>query len=284
MSTAKHQAQRITVLGCGMLGSAVAARFEQENLAVRSFDLPNWDITREEDLAAAVDGADVVINCAAYTNVDGAESDVDTAFAVNAAAPQRLGALCRDAGVYAVHIGTDFVFSGRQDGPYAETDAVAPLSVYGRSKAAGDAGFLAVGAGAVLRVQWTYGANGNNFVTKIVSLAADRDMLQVVNDQIGSPTWTRDMAEAVRTMVAGESTGLYHFAAAGYTSRYDMACMILEKLGLDCRVEPCGSDTFPAPAERPLNSRFNCDKFDRDIGSPRPFWRDALLQYLETLA
>ena len=278
----KKLPQRIAVLGLGMLGSALMKQLNAAGCTTTGYDLPDWDITNAAHRDQAVAGVDAVVNCAAFTNVDGAETAAAAARAVNAEAPAQLAVICRERGVRLIHISTDFVFDGRKEGSYSEEDVVAPLNAYGRTKADGEAAVLAAsGEHCVIRVQWTYGDNGANFITKIASLAADRDQIRVVADQTGAPTWTVDMAAAIDAALRQRAEGLYHFAADGYASRFDVAKLIVESLGITCEVLPCRSDEFETPAERPLNSCFDCTRFDRDVGFPRPRWDESLKRFLE---
>lgn len=277
--------KRIAVLGGrGMLGSSLGAALRAHGEEPTILDLPEFDLRRLPDLAEAVRNSRVIINCAAYTNVDRAESEPDLAHAINADAVGTLGRLAAEHGVFVLHIGTDFVFDGTLDRPYAEHDAPCPLSVYGASKLAGERALTATGCEhLIVRLQWTYGAGGDNFITKCVERSRGRRELRVVNDQIGSPTWTRDSATALLDLLATRQTGLFHYAARGYASRSEVAAYAFDRLGVDCRVVPCSSNEFPTPAPRPLSSRFNCDKVDEVLGRPRPAWQDSVSEFLHPL-
>ncbi len=275
----------IVILGArGMLGTEVVSQLRAAGRRYVAYDLPEWDITRTEDLAAAVPDGGIVINCAAYTNVDGAERESDLAHEVNGRAVGRLGDLARAREAAVIHISTDFVFDGRLDRPYVETDAPNPLNVYGRSKLAGEQALQASGCPyCIVRVQWTYGRAGRNFVTKILDLARTKDMLRVVDDQVGSPTSTRQVAEVLRAMIDAPAfpTGLFHMAAAGYASRHEVARFIVERAGLSVRIEPCGSEAFATPAVRPKNSRFDCTRLRQWLGRPIRKWQPELAQFVE---
>jgi dTDP-4-dehydrorhamnose reductase len=281
MSAASESRPRIALLGLGMLGTAVQARLGP---GVTGYDLPGWDLTRDADLERAVTGADVVVNCAAYTDVDGAEANPALAFRVNAEAVGRLGRLAARCGAYVLHVSTDFVFDGAKADGYVETDAPNPLGVYGASKLAGERELAAAGGRhGILRLQWTYGARGRHFMTKIVNQAGQGGTLRVVADQVGSPTWTGDAADAVAAVVAARYAGVLHYAARGAASRCAVAQFVVERLGLPARVEPCASGEFAAAARRPLHSTFACTRFDGLFGLPRPDWRVPLARFLETL-
>ncbi|GAH38393.1 unnamed protein product, partial [marine sediment metagenome] len=188
---------RIAILGGeGMLGTDLARTCIQHGFDVSVFDLPEFDITDSQQLKQAVDTARIVINCAAYTNVDGAESEADLAYKVNAEAVGHLGAIAKELDKWILHISTDFVFDGRLDRPYVETDPPNPISTYGRTKLAGEQLLIKSGCRyCIIRVEWTYGSAGNNFVAKIIQRAKTNKTLKVVDDQVGSPTATIEIAK-----------------------------------------------------------------------------------------
>ncbi|MEN6425508.1 MAG: dTDP-4-dehydrorhamnose reductase [Phycisphaerales bacterium] len=270
--------------GRGMLGTELAAACRSRGYEVRIHDLPEFDISSIVHLRQAVDPADAVVNCAAYTNVDGAESQPQLAHRVNAEAVGRLGELARTSGKWVLHFGTDFVFDGRQDRPYAETDSPNPISEYGRSKLAGERLLEASGcAHCIVRLEWTYGANGNNFVTKLVRRAAAGGTVSVVDDQVGAPTAVAEVAKVACKMMEDRVTGLYHFAAAGYASRYDVAAFVFEQLSLQVGLQRCRTADYPSPAARPLNSRFDCSKILALLDEPIAPWQEPLAQYVRQL-
>ncbi len=265
-----------------MLGSDLVPCLADAGHEVRGYDLPEFDLTNTGHLESMVRGVDVVVNCAAYTNVDKAESEPDLAMAVNGDAVLALARLAAANGIYLVHVSTDFVFNGDSEAPYAESDPVAPLSAYGESKLAGEFGVLTSHCkGAILRVQWTYGRHGRHFVSKILELAESRPSLKVVADQVGAPTPTTLVSETIARLIEARLTGIYHLAAAGHASRFDVAKHIVATRGLDVEVLPCSSAEFPAPARRPLNSRFDCSRIDRALGLKRRPWQEYLTSYLE---
>jgi dTDP-4-dehydrorhamnose reductase len=267
-----------------MLGSALGDALRARGVQPVVFDLPDFDMRRESDMAEAVRVSRLIINCAAYTNVDRAETQPEAARAINATAVGVLGHLAAEHRATVLHISTDFVFDGTAEGPYSELDEPHPLSVYGASKLAGERSLVASGCEhLVVRLQWTYGAGGDNFVTKCVTWGRKSTELRVVNDQIGSPTWTRDAAAALIDLLGTGQTGLFHYAARGYASRSKVAEFAFGRLGVNCRVVPCRTGEFPTPASRPLNSRFNCDKVDEVLHQSRPAWQDSLSEFLETV-
>ena len=223
-----------------------------------------------------------VINCAAYTDVERAEDEEALAHRVNADAVGALGRIAAGAGIHVVHVSTDFVFDGRRDGAYTEDDPPNPISAYGRTKLAGERALAGSGCShAIIRIQWTYGRSGRHFISKVADLARSRDRIMVVDDQRGAPTATTDVAAAILGLLDARAEGLYHFAAAGEATRFDVARVIVDHLGFSTIVEPCASDTFPMKAGRPANSRFDCTHIEALLGrSIRP-WREALIEYLE---
>jgi dTDP-4-dehydrorhamnose reductase len=267
--------------GRGMLGTDLAAAARAAGYNVRVHDLPEFDLTRPDHVAAALQGAEAVVNCAAFTNVDLAEDKPDAAFAVNGTAVGVLGRLCRERGLHLVHISTDFVFDGEGTRFYTEDDPPHPVCVYGASKLAGEQALADSGAeAAILRVEWSYGRNGVNFITKFLDRARKGGELKVVADQVGSPTWTADMAPVILALLKGRRTGLYHFANAGHASRYEVARFIAQHVGLANPILPCSSDEFPMKARRPKNSRFNLARIQAILDTPIRPWQDALARFL----
>lgn len=277
--------ERIVILGGrGMLGSDLAALCQQHYDDVAVYDLPDFDITDQEQLRQCIKGATTVINCAAYTNVDKAESEPELVHKVNAEAVGRLGTLAKDAGIWVLHISTDFVFDGQLDKPYVETDQPNPISSYGRSKLAGEQLLVESGcSNCIMRAEWTYGTNGNNFVQKLIQRARTDGRLKVVDDQIGSPTATTEVAKAICKLMPKRPEGFYHFAADGYVSRYDMARFILDKLAMDVELTACKTSDFISPAARPLNSRFDCSKISGLLDKPIESWQGPLEHFLRKL-
>lgn len=279
--------QKLTILGGrGMLGSDLQTVAQQRGMAVEVYDMPEFDITDDARLEAIVADSEVIVNCAAYTNVEKAESEPDLANQVNGYAVGRLGQLAKKSDTAVLHISTDFVFDGTQSTPYVETDTPKPLSVYGSSKLLGETLLTESGCrSCIIRVQWTYGQHGVNFITKILQAAKTRDSLQVVDDQVGSPTHTLQAAEIICDYLDRPDfpRGLYHLAAAGYVSRYEMTRFLFEKMGVQTPVHPCQTSDFKTAAQRPLSSRFNCEKLETLLGRKLLTWQEMLTRYLETL-
>jgi dTDP-4-dehydrorhamnose reductase len=264
-----------------MLGSDLAVACAQRGHEVRQYDLPECDITDVARVREALRGTDAAINCAAYTQVDGAEEHRELALRVNGQAVGQLGALAREQGVWLVHFSTDFVFDGHLERPYTEHDPPNPINEYGRSKLAGER--LLAESGCVhclVRLEWSYGTHGDNFVGKLVRRARAGRPLRVVDDQVGSPTATVEIAEMVCMLLETRPEGLFHFAGAGYVSRFGVAQFVLDKLSIETPLEPCSSADYPLPAVRPLNSRFDCTKIQALLDGPIKPWQEPLESFL----
>jgi dTDP-4-dehydrorhamnose reductase len=270
--------------GRGMLGSDLASACRQQGLDPVVLDLPDFDITNSDHLKRVVSNARIIINCAAYTNVDGAESVAELAYQVNSAAVGCLGFVAHDMDRWVLHISTDFVFNGRSKKPYVETDPPNPISTYGRTKLAGEQLLAQSGCRhCIIRVEWTYGSAGNHFVGKITQRAKQGKSLKVVDDQIGSPTATTEVAGAICKLLHQQPEGIYHFANSGYVSRYEMARFIFEKLSMKVDLQPCKTSDYNSPAARPLNSRFNCSKIEALLGESIEQWQVPLEHFLRQL-
>jgi len=228
----------------------------------------------------------MLVNAAAHTAVDQAESEPQLAQAINAEALGVMGEAAKAIGAGVVHYSTDFVFSGSAARPYRETDPPNPLGVYGRTKLEGERQLLDSGAGALIfRTSWVYGARGQNFLLTMQRLMRDRDQLRVVDDQVGSPTWSRLLAEATAQVLGQLLTGhlrledvrgLYHLTCGGETSWYGFARAIWEAAGQPCRLDPIPSSEYPTPARRPAYSVLDNSRFQETFGLAMPDWRQAL--------
>jgi len=273
---------RIAILGGrGMLGSDLASSCRQQGLNTIILDLPEFDITNTNQLQQVVSDVPVIVNCAAYTNVDGAESQAELAFQVNAEAVGRLGAFARESDKWVLHISTDFVFDGRSNKPYVEIDPPNPINTYGKTKLAGEQLLARSGCRyCIIRVEWTYGSAGNNFVTKIIQRVKTNKSPKVVDDQFGSPTATTEVAKVICKLLPKQPEGIFHFASAGYVSRYEMAKFIFDKLSIKVDPLPCKTSDFPSPAARPLNSRFDCGKIMSLFDEPIKNWQVPLEHFL----
>ena len=276
---------RVAILGGdGMLGTDLAEICRRQGFKVKVFDLPEFDITSNEQLEQVVNSAQAIVNCAAYTDVDGAEKESKLAHKVNAEAVGKLGDLAKKANRWMLHISTDFVFDGKLNRPYIETDLPNPISEYGRSKLAGEQLLIESGCRhCIMRIQWTYGLHGNNFVTKLIQRTKSNSTLKVVDDQIGSPTATTEVAKVICKLLLKKPQGLFHFACSGYVSRYEMAKFIFDKLSINTNLSPCKSIDFITDAARPLNSRFDCSKIRALLDEPIASWQVPLENFLRQL-
>jgi len=271
----------ILVIGAnGMLGHDLMEVLEGE---VRGIDLPEIDITDLTSVRKTLLTLKprVIINSAAYTDVDGCESNVETAMAVNGEGVGLLALTAREIGAKLVQVSTDYVFDGGKGSPYLEDDPVGPLSIYGESKLAGELNAAMAPEYLIIRTQWLYGIHGKNFVETMLRLAGERSELAVVDDQIGSPTFTRDLALAIKALVDRGCSGVYHVANSGFCSWNDFAKAIFAEEGLTVTVNPMTTEQLNRPARRPLYSTLDCTRLTADTGfTPRP-WREALREYLQ---
>jgi dTDP-4-dehydrorhamnose reductase len=248
---------------------------------VRALDRFGLDLADVPTLVASVRALqpDVIVNAAAYTAVDKAESERDLAFAVNATAPRVLAEEAKRIGAYLAHYSTDYVFDGEKRVPYAEDDPTGPINVYGESKLAGEVAIRASGCRhLVLRTSWVYGPRGKNFYLTMLRFARERPELRVVDDQVGAPTSSLAIARATAELLQRNALGLYHMTAAGETSWCGFARAILARAGLATPVVAIGTQDYPTPARRPRNSRMDCSKLQREHGVALPPWEEQLAE------
>lgn len=273
---------RLLVTGAaGMLGQELAP------FAFTALERSSLDITSASAVIEAVAGHDVVINAAAWTDVDGAETHEEAATAINGDGPANLAAACTKHGATLIHVSTDYVFSGDSTSAWAEDQPTAPINAYGRSKLVGEQAVLRA-QGFVVRTAWLYGAHGSNFVRTILRLAETRETLDVVDDQHGQPTWARELARQLLALAdaahAGRApAGIYHGTASGQTTWYGLARAAFSETGLDpSRVRPVTSDAFPRPARRPSYSVLGHDRWSLSGVDVQPPWQDQLRAALAT--
>jgi dTDP-4-dehydrorhamnose reductase len=278
---------RIVISGAGgQVGRFLAAEASRRGYDVLALTSAQWDITDADAAKRIVEPGDVVVNCAAYTAVDAAETDEATAHAVNAVGAGNVARACADAGARLIHVSTDYVFSGRfPDGPrpYEVDDQTSPLSVYGRTKLAGELAVHAeLPAAYVVRTAWVYTGVGNDFVSTMRRLAAGDGPVEVVADQIGSPTYVADLAGALLRLAGGGiAAPVMHAANAGAVSRFELARATFAGIGADPqRVRPVASDRHPRPAPRPPYSALSARKSAAAGLTPLRPWRDALADAL----
>jgi len=284
---------RILVTGStGQLGFEVVSALSQSGHEVIALLRREMDFLSPEAVADRTKRyqADWVINCAAYTQVDRAESEVEQSFVINRDSAARLAGAVAGYGGQLLHVSTDFVFDGKQSRPYHEEDEAGPLSVYGRSKWEGEQAVrTALPEAIILRTAWVYGIRGHNFVKTILRVAREGKPLRVVDDQLGSPTWARDIAGAIRALIQNRAKGTYHYTNAGSTSWHGFATAILAgatEAGFELKttsVEPIPTSGYPTPARRPAYSVLDTRKIQSLLTAPIPHWRDSLNEMLKEL-
>lgn len=280
---------KFIVLGAlGMLGSDLTQVLIKRGHDVVAFSSQQCDITSRSSITAAlmphIESCDMVLNCAAYTQVDNCEIQPKKAFEVNAGGVGYLVDFTTLFNVTLVHFSTDYVFNGKKKYPYNEHDIPDPISVYGESKLEGESAIVEHKSNYyIFRVQWLYGQFGGHFIQTILNLAKDKEELSIVNDQWGSPSSTLDISRCLESFLTQKTTpafGVYHIANQGYTTWFDLASYVLSLTQSTCRVIPTTSDQFKRPAARPQNGRLNCDKFLSASGAHPLEWKEAVREYL----
>jgi len=284
---------RVLVTGStGQVGSEIVRKIRAGGHDVIAPVRAQMDFLDPDAVARQVDNLrpEWVINCAAWTQVDKAETESEKAFVINRDSPGRLAEAVARHGVRLLHVSTDFVFDGAQTQPYREDDSPNPIGIYGQSKYEGEEAVLAALPGAtLLRTAWVYGVHGHNFVKTIIRVAAEGKPLRVVDDQVGSPTWARDIAGAITVLVEKEASGLFHYTSAGSTSWHGFATAILAEAaqaGFELEtdtVEPVPTSAWPTPAARPAYSVLDTHKIRELLEAPIPDWRDSLKSMLGEL-
>lgn len=275
----------------GMLGQEIAGKFEEKGLAFtatdRETDITNLQILRDFTTGK---GISWIVNCSAYTAVDKAEEEKDLAYLINETGVKNIGIVAAELNVPVIHVSTDYVFPGTKDEALTEEEPTGPESVYGESKLAGEKALLKENpCSFIIRTAWLYGKMGNNFVYTMLRLMKDRDSLKIVDDQIGSPTWTGDLADLMVKVIVSDSKnyGIYHFSGEGQTSWYGFAKEIYRQgqerglLTKECSLNPCTSDEYPTPAKRPAFSLLSKKKVKDTFGMTVPSWEESLDSFLE---
>jgi dTDP-4-dehydrorhamnose reductase len=259
----------------GMLGHEVVAAAERLGHDVVAWDLPECDLTDADATFDAIRRLEprAVVNCAAYTNVDGAESDEALATRVNGDAAGNVARACAAAGARLVHVSTDYVFDGTKREPWLESDPTRPLGAYGRSKLHGE-------DHAIVRTAWLFGPHGPNFVSTMLRLAAERDEVQVVTDQVGSPTFAGHLGPALVDMAERTDAGIFHGAGAGSCSWYELTLETFDAAGVSCRVLPTTAEQFARPAPRPAYSVLGSEREHPITLAP---WQDGVRAHLAAL-
>ena len=270
----------------GQLGHDVVKECEKRGITAIGVDIEEMDITDAAACEKVIKEAkvDAVIHCAAYTAVDAAEDNTELCRKINAEGTENIVKVCRELNIKMMYFSTDYVFNGKGDRPWKTDDERSPLNVYGQTKYEGE---LAVENSLekyfILRIAWVFGVNGKNFIKTMLRLGKEKGAVSVVNDQIGSPTYTADLAVLAVDMIQTDKYGTYHATNEGLCSWYEFACQIFNEANVDVKVTPVSSDAFPAKAKRPSNSRMDKSKLTENGFSPLPGWQDALKRYLKEI-
>ena len=275
----------------GQLGSEIQAlhvKYPQWNFIFT--DRAELDITNKEAISLTCKKKNIthIINCAAYTAVDRAEEEIETANAINHLATQYLAEVAKENNITLLHVSTDYVFDGMNYKPYIETDITNPQGIYGRTKLDGEKALLDINPrnSIIIRTSWVYSSFGANFVKTMLRLGKERDELGVIFDQIGTPTYARDLAQAILDIlpqINNTSTEIYHYSNEGVCSWYDFAHEIMRMAKLTCKVNPIETKDYPTPASRPHYSLLNKAKIKNDFNIDIPYWKEGLDHCLRTL-
>lgn len=274
----------------GQVGSELQALHANYSYTFFFTDREILDITDKEALKSYIktNTIDTIINCAAYTAVDKAESDVSNADAINHTAVQYLAEIAKEKNIKLIHISTDYVFDGKNYRPYIETDSTAPQGVYGATKRKGEETLLHVNPknSIIIRTSWVYSSFGNNFVKTMLRLGKEKEQLGVIYDQVGAPTYARDLAKAILDIlpeIKNENLEIYHYSNEGVLSWYDFAKEIMKMAKLECKINPIETKEYPTPAQRPHYSLLNKSKIKKAFSISIPYWKDSLDACLKTL-
>jgi len=269
----------------GQLGNDLRLVVEEKDKINNYFftDVEELDITNKNDVSNffVANNIDIVVNCTAYTNVDKAEDDKENADLINHIGPKNLAEVCRDRNGFLIHISTDYVFDGTKNTPYTETDETKPLGVYGETKLRGENTIINSGCEfVIIRTSWLYSSFGNNFLKTMQKLTAEKESLNVVFDQVGTPTYAGDLANVINKIIMKNDKDIknqvYHFSNEGVCSWYDFAVAINEVFGHNCNVLPCHSYEFPSKVIRPSFSVLDKTRIKDTLGIEIPHWRDTM--------
>ncbi|WP_419955653.1 dTDP-4-dehydrorhamnose reductase [Neobacillus niacini] len=276
---------KVVVTGAaGQLGKDVLLELERKNHQAYGLDRQQLDITIEEDVMAYISEVkpDVILHCAAYTNVDAAEENEDAAYAVNAAGTEYLAKAAKLNGAKMLYVSTDYVFDGSANEPYEVDEPTKPLGAYGRTKLAGEQLLQKqLDEFFIVRTAWVFGIHGNNFVKTMLRLGKERGEVGVVHDQVGSPTYTVDLAQFMVELMETDKYGVYHATNSGICSWYEFAVEIFKQAELNVTVNPLTSDQFPRPAARPNYSVLSKKRIEQEGLNPLRDWKEALAAYLK---
>lgn len=275
---------KILVTGVkGQLGYDIVEACKGTSIEAVGVDVAAMDITVQVQVKQVISsgGYDAVIHCAAWTAVDLAETERDKCYSVNVDGTRYIAEVCKELDIPMMFFSTDYVFDGLGDDYFVENRPIAPINYYGETKQLAEGIVQKLDKHFILRISWVFGVNGNNFIKTMLKLAETRDELSVVNDQIGSPTYTADVAKLVIDMLQTEKYGVYHVTNEGECSWYDFACEIFKQAEIDIKVKPVDSCAFPTVAKRPKNSRMSKVKLEENGFNRLPKWEDALTAYIK---
>jgi dTDP-4-dehydrorhamnose reductase len=274
---------KIIILGGkGLVGKNISPHFSTCHEII-TVDIEEWDITDIEKCEEFIRQytPDAVINLAAVTNVDDCEDNVELARKVNGEAPGFIAEICEKYHVKLVHLSTDYIFNGKKNTPYIEEDDPDPQSVYGITKLAGERNIMKKNPSSlIIRAEWVYGDGGENFITKIKKIADENGMVEVVNDQRGAPTYAKDLALPLKTLIENGNSGIYHIANSGSCTWFEFAKEIFSQLQIEIEVKPITSTQLNRKAKRPSYSVYDCSKLQKDTGIIMRSWQTALKEYL----
>lgn len=279
---------RVLVTGVkGQLGHDIVNECAKRGIEAVGVDIEEMDITDPASVDKVITEAkvDAVIHCAAWTAVDAAEDNEDKCRLVNAYGTENIAKVCKKLDIKMTYISTDYVFDGQGTRPWEPDDERHPLNVYGQTKYEGEVAVTDnLSKFFIVRIAWVFGVNGNNFIKTMLRLGKERGAVSVVNDQVGSPTYTYDLSVLLVDMIQTEQYGFYHATNEGLCSWYEFACEIFKQAGMDeVKVTPVDSTAFPAKAKRPMNSRMSKDKLEANGFNRLPSWQDALGRYLKEI-
>ena len=270
----------------GQLGYDVVKECEKRNIEAIGVDVEEMDITDASKVEEVIKSSnvDAVIHCAAWTAVDKAEDEVELCTKVNVEGTRNIAKVCKELSIKMMYISTDYVFDGQGEQLWNEYDQRNPLNVYGKTKCEGEMVVEElVEKRFIVRIAWVFGVNGNNFIKTMLRLGKERGAVSVVSDQIGSPTYTYDLARLLVDMIETDKYGIYHATNEGLCSWYEFACEIFKQANLEVEVTPVNSSQFPTKAKRPFNSRMSKTELDKNGFKRLPTWQDALSRYLKEI-
>lgn len=269
----------------GQLGYDIVNECQCRGIEAIGVDIAEMDITDALQVERVIKEAavDAVIHCAAWTAVDKAEEAIEICRKVNKDGTQNVANICKELDIPMMYFSTDYVFNGQGETPWMEYSEREPLNVYGQTKYEGELAVQGLDKYFILRISWVFGVNGQNFIKTMLLLGKEQGEVQVVNDQIGSPTYTYDLAKLCVDMIQTDKYGIYHATNQGYCSWYEFACEIFKQAGMNVNVTPVDSTMFPVKAIRPKNSRMNQTELDKNGFERLPEWKDALKRYLNEI-